>query len=158
MPEGRIHLSNTITMSATLTAGALFVDHAILSAPDCALIVSGCLLGCVLSPDLDCDQGYVGLAILRKSPLIGPLISSLWRFYWLGYSRIMPHRSMWSHAPIVSTLIRLALCVLPVWGLELALNQFWAVSWRSFALVFAGLAISDIQHWAADVMTKDSNI
>jgi uncharacterized metal-binding protein len=65
----------------------------------------GILSGLVISPDLDVDHGFIGLAHLRRLPG-GIVVSYAWRAFWYPYSKIVPHRSHISHSIIFGTLAR----------------------------------------------------
>ena len=114
----------------------------------------GCLSGIVLSPDLDVDGRTHSESVIYQLPL-GCLIGTIFTVFWYPYARIFKHRSVWSHLPILGTLIRVLYLFIPLiiasllfgfWpGLvdRLFMNPlFW--SWC------AGLAVSDALHWVMD--------
>jgi uncharacterized metal-binding protein len=57
-----------------------------------------------VSPDLD-QEGYSALEIEAVRAL-GPL-GYLWLALWWPYAKLIPHRSFWSHGPLVGTAGRL---------------------------------------------------
>jgi len=142
MPSGRIHTATTL---------ALAVGSALSGQPTAATV--GVLSGLILSPDLDVDDGFIGLAHLRRVPIVGTALSWAWRAFWWPYSKAVPHRSAISHAPVVGTVFRVLYLSLPllavnVMGAPLKLpTEFWA--W------FIGLCASDALHIVLDWTVKN---
>jgi uncharacterized metal-binding protein len=101
---------------------------------------------------LDVDEGFYGLYLLRR---ISPLLSWGWRIFWYPYSKIMPHRSIASHLPLIGTAIRVGYLYLFVALFCLAVGfqvpepipQFW-----SFV---AGLIVVDTVHAFADALVSE---
>ncbi len=145
MAKGRTHQLATV--------GLLALEGAALALPGSPKIELGCImagtaLGLVITPDLDIDRGSVSLATLRRIWIVGPLLALAWRIIWQPYAWLVPHRHWLSHAPLISTALRLiylgvilALLGLPAWVLPAA----W------LGLLFAGLAMSDVVHWLMDM-------
>ena len=79
--------------------------------------------GLWLSPDLDTHSN----ALRRWGPL---------RFIWWPYRRLLPHRSVWSHGPVVGTAVRL--CVLLGW-LTILVMLLPGVALKS--------GVNAVQHW-----------
>lgn len=94
--------------------------------PDDIALCVGLVLTYWVNPDLDLN--YV--------------VRGLFRIYWWPYSRLLHHRSIWSHFPVISTFIRLAYLG---WALLLL-----PTDWRIVFFVFVGMAISDFFHWVLD--------
>ena len=91
MASGRAH------DRATLIAGApIGMAAAVLWGADAGFIAAaGCLIGGLwLSPDLDTHSN----ALRRWGPLRG---------LWWPYRHLIPHRSLWSHGPLIGTALRL---------------------------------------------------
>jgi uncharacterized metal-binding protein len=136
MPSGKVHSVYTGLLAlVSLPAG------------DYALTV-GILSGLILSPDLDVDDGYIGLAHLRRFGCVGNVASVLWRTFWYPYSKLVPHRSPISHSFIVGTTVRVGYLFLPlllanIFGLPLQLPTHFG-SW------FIGLCLSDGLHVLMD--------
>jgi len=71
----------------------------------------GSILGIALTPDLDQEMTtFFEWKLIRKT---GPL-GFLWMAFWAPYSLLIPHRSFWSHFPIVGTVIRLLYITTPI--------------------------------------------
>ena len=70
MPSGRVH---------TMTTIGLAVGSIPLSNPH---LTVGILSGLILSPDLDVDDGFIGLAHLRRVPFVGTPLAWMWRAFW----------------------------------------------------------------------------
>jgi uncharacterized metal-binding protein len=91
MPSGRTHDSITL-WSLPLLAGITFEQT---QSASLTLSVAGGFLfsGLMFGPDLDIySQQYKRWSVLR--------------WIWLPYRKAMRHRSLWSHGPIVGTVIR----------------------------------------------------
>lgn len=71
----------------------------------------GSLLGIVLTPDL--DQISISKSEWRLVKKFGPF-GFIWCAYWWLYARIIPHRSFWSHFPVIGTIIRLLYLSTPI--------------------------------------------
>lgn len=136
MPSGKIHTVTTIAL-ATLTVPAM----------QPALTV-GVLTGCILSPDLDVDGGFIGMYHLRRTWFVGPAISGLWRLFWLPYSKIVPHRSHISHSIFFGTVARVAYLLIPLLILNMMGVPMKLPEW--FGWWFVGLCLADTLHIALD--------
>ena len=102
MPDGKTHTAATIR--GTLAA----VPALILQGQPANLVLYmalGSLSNILLSPDLDLDEGYIGIHMIRT--YFGDLPAWIWQMIWKPYARLMPHRSVRSHFPVISTAIRL---------------------------------------------------
>jgi uncharacterized metal-binding protein len=115
------------------------------------LAAMGCMSGIFLSPDMDVDAGFLGYAYIDR--YLGKIVGTIWRALWWPYAVLIPHRSWWSHAPIISTALRLAYwyliylvgCILfkwPVWTPDL-----------HHGYLYAGLAVSDALHYITDIIS-----
>ena len=92
------------------------------------ITAASCLTGGLwLSPDLDTRSNA-----LRRWGALG--------FLWWPYRRLIPHRSLWSHGPVLGTIARLA--VLLAWCLIVAM----AVPALSPAMLLAALQQLMRQH------------
>lgn len=136
MPSGRIHTMSTIALAMTTVP--------LMSIP----LTAGVLTGCVLSPDLDVDSGFIGLAHLRRFPMVGPLISGLWRVFWWPYSRLAPHRSHISHSIFFGTVLRVAYLMVPLLAINVMGIPLSLPDW--FGMWFVGLCSSDGLHILMD--------
>lgn len=111
----------------------------------------GCgLVGLFLEPDLDQEQTTFSETRLRH--VIGPLMY-LWQFYFYLYA-LLPHRCWLSHAPILSTAIRV-LYVLAPFLIYAMINSWNFADWPTWCWpllrgAFAGLCASDTAHWLMD--------
>lgn len=145
-------------MSVVLACLSYFTDPAIVSTEDCTILVVGCMSGTLLSGDLDVDAGNISLYLIRKIPVIGYFLEKLWWIYWWPYRKIIPHRSPISHWPIFSTLIREVLVLWPYVVICFILSIPVSISWNWFWVFTVGLSISDLQHWFADLLSKEIRI
>jgi uncharacterized metal-binding protein len=135
MPNGVFHNTvNTALAVAAVPATYIMTGDLGLS----LLVGSGAVLGCLLSPDLDVDAGYRGIAIIRKR---SRGLSLIWKYFWWPYAKIMKHRGP-SHWPIFGTMTRLAYAF-PLWPL-------WYYAWPLTLWVWLGLAMVDVGHWFLD--------
>ena len=91
MASGQVHDRITLVVSAPIG-----IATAVLWGADAGLIsAAACLIGGFwLSPDLDTHSN----ALRRWGPLRG---------LWWPYRHLIPHRSLWSHGPLIGTALRL---------------------------------------------------
>jgi len=141
MPSGRVHTATTLM----LAVGSLPMS-------DPALTV-GIVSGLILSPDLDVDEGFIGLAHLRRVPFVGTSLAWLWRAFWWPYSKTVPHRSAISHAPLVGTSLRVGYLAFPL----LAINIMGVPMTlpTGFGRWFIGLVLADALHILLDWTVKN---
>lgn len=119
MPSGRTHDSITL-WSLPLLAGITFEQT---QSASLTLSVAGGFLfsGLMFGPDLDIySQQYKRWSLLR--------------WIWLPYRKAMRHRSLWSHGPIVGTVIRVV--YLLIW---LSLFAGFGISIVAIGAHFSGM-------------------
>lgn len=169
MASGSTHA----TISVIAATAIQFVPETVVQPTFSILASVGCLVGCIISPDLDIDGRIYGDSVIERQ---SSLFAQYWRLLWYPYREALKHRSFWSHFPLVSTLIRLIyLCcpliivlikdqpssssvkvmlfslvsqvlAIPFWGL---VYLAWMYPTEAMWGV-AGLAVSDFLHWIAD--------
>jgi uncharacterized metal-binding protein len=156
MPSGKTHALITTAASAGIIAYGLSSGY---PNAEIAAIAGGCLIGIIVTPDLDVRGEIRANRIVDRQ--FGWMIGYSWRLAWLPYSRLIPrHRHFLSHAPIVSTLFRVAYIF--IWALAIAgLLGFSLAAWPAWlgslpdnpgwlGLMIGGLMVSDVLHWLAD--------
>ena len=155
MPDGGVHA----TISTVAAVGLyLLGTHAGLPETTTQAIAAGCILGIMITPDLDVDQPVRSHQVVLRR--FGPFIAALWRMVWLPYGLAIRHRSWMSHMPVVGTLIRAAYLACIVSLVLWAAGRFGGFALRTedvlnlipWALI--GLAVSDTLHWAADILVS----
>lgn len=157
MPAGSVHTANSLTIAATLSVAAYFYNPNLLTNDDSMYLVIGSLSGIFLSPDLDVDNGYVGLRFLRSIPLIGGIVSAGWKLIWTPYAKFVPHRSWISHFPGISTIIRLTYLSAFMSPVLIIYWDWIFVNFRWLGMWMIGLCLSDIFHFFADLISGDLN-
>ena len=142
MPSGRVHAKATGFSSVA----ALFVPTE--SIETSLLLSMGCFMGLVVYPDLDVDIGNYGTFLIRA--IFGRGVEKVWKAYWWPYSKIMPHRSIQSHLPVLSTLIRISYIGLPVILFWLFLGLEWT---GDIEYILFGLIFVDTLHSVMDIIS-----
>ena len=157
MPSGKTHDNITLVFLPIAASAAYVLTQRI----DLTLAISGGMGmgGFLMGPDLDTRS----IHYRRWGPL---------RFLWSPYRRLIPHRSVLSHGPIIGTLIRtvyllVCLAALVLLG-HIAIAIFsgndidWSVlfsyaMWRAFTLnwpnwlaLLIGLELGAFFHYSAD--------
>lgn len=136
MSSGSTHDKITLCLVPITYAGTAHYMPSL--APFTAL---GCAAGLWLSPDLDTvSKPFKRWGILRV--------------IWVPYLRLVKHRSLISHSPVLSTLIRVAYLGVPA----IAVGHWAGVDlvqrlqpWRSELLAaLFGLMVADMGHLCAD--------
>ena len=160
MSAGCVHQKASLALAAGFALGSLAFGPGIEYA-------AGGLVGIMLTPDLDVDNGYIGNKIIRNR--VGRLAERAWDGLWYFYRKSLKHGSELSHFPVVSTLFRLGylfffLIVIPYMILALVVPGAWDVwselSWwialgaKHYKLIL-GLMGSDLIHWALDILTTE---
>jgi uncharacterized metal-binding protein len=172
MASGKIHAAATMMAAAlsplVLSSGQVELDVA---------RAGGCLAGLVLTPDLDIERKThahsvvarlgqeFGKLLGKRGRLIGSAIGEMlafaWWAFWWPYGRVVPHRSVWSHGPVIGTLGRLIyLLCLPAlmwWLISLAASvsppQLVLPAYSApLRQAFWGLVVSDSLHFLFDWM------
>lgn len=145
MPPGYVHKhAHTLGVCVVLPFAAVmaFAEPVLGTS-----IAAGYLLGRVVEPDLDqisitSSEGIM----LRRFGCLG----ALWVMYWFPYSWVMPHRSVASHFPGISTAVRMLYLFWPILMLLAYTQSFDEVAALVTFGVFVGLSLSDAIHWALD--------
>ncbi|WP_214692725.1 MULTISPECIES: metal-binding protein [unclassified Exiguobacterium] len=136
MASGKTHTRTNLVATGALAVATPFIEIDI----PFALII-GAIIGTLwLSPDLDLKSD----AYYRWGPL---------KFIWLPYVKLMPHRSLFSHLPVLSDLIRISyigfplILLLPFTAYETEIRSWVDVHGMSF---FLGLVFATTLHTTLD--------
>ena len=165
MADGKTHASATQILAVLLFASEATNGKINGYALEPTLIYSaaltiGAMLGLLLTPDLDVNAGSISEEEVRE---ISPFGENLWWIYWFPYRKILPHRSPFSHWPIIGTMGRLLYIGIPYW-ISLAVTYFlypswfnwlaqngiWLITLPYFRVVVLGLAGADLLHFFMD--------
>jgi len=163
MSSGCVHQKASVILAGGFLLGSLFYGPGIEYA-------AGALVGIMLTPDLDVDNGYIGNTIIeRRLGIFGKFVSKIWDGLWYFYRKSLKHGSELSHFPIISTLFRLGylyvfLIIIPytifwlaipgAWSMESELH-WWNVQLAIYYRLILGLMGSDLIHWALDILTTE---
>jgi len=125
----------------------------------------GALLGVMLSPDLDVDNGFSADRYIRNS--VGRVFETGWDGLWYFYRRSLKHGGELSHFPIVSTMGRIAYLflfaiVIPTlflsqfldMNVQYELNWWWGKITQHWRLI-VGLIGADTIHYFLDLLTTE---
>jgi len=154
MSTGRIHaLATVITAGAS---GPLLYSLGHTSLPAAASFVGGCMLGLVITPDMDIRRPTHAEDVVRST--LGRLLAWLWYVLWWPYSHFIPrHRHPLSHFPVLGTLVRVLYLGLLMGLAWFILGFFMALPPFSFPPVgsglwwaLAGLCLEDCLHALMD--------
>lgn len=136
MASGKTHTRTNLVAIGALAIATPFID---IDVP--TVFLFGALIGTFwLSPDLDLKSD----AYYRWGPLRG---------FWLPYVKIMPHRSLFSHLPLLSDLIRVIYLGFPLTLVLTVTSYEEAVrSWLDLngAACFFGLVFATTLHTTLD--------
>lgn len=157
MSTGKAHARASKALAPLAAPGTGAFCHAVgLSPVQSALAALGAFAGCgivgqILSPDL--DQVTVTRSEWSVIKRLGPL-GWIFVIYWSVYAWAIPHRHPISHAPILSTAIRLAYMFAPAWLLA---GSVAVPGWATPVLagMVVGLMVSDTAHWIMDFWGKE---
>jgi uncharacterized metal-binding protein len=127
----------------------------------------GALVGIMLSPDLDVDNGFSADRYIRNS--VGHVFETGWDIVWWPYRKAMKHGSFASHFPLVGTAGRIVYLWLIMVAVYLILSVFfplmdimyeltwWLEHVRARYPMLMGLAGSDLIHYVLDKLTTESS-
>lgn len=110
-------------------------------------------MGRLLTPDSDQDIKTYGEWLFG---LFDPYLGKVFEWWFLPYAKIIPHRSIWSHYPVISPLIRLLYLLFPFWILSWIIkpiNNIFQLLYYNWDLViywFIGFFIVDLAHLFLD--------
>ena len=151
--DGKAHKISNVAAMVAMTGSAL----AFSTFPVAGAVLVGSYIGTVVTPDYDLDNK------LPRSLLTEiPIIRTLWRWFWLWYMKLVPHRSWVSHLPIISTFIRFLYMFLGIsflllfvdWGfggIFVTINQYMTPDLFVLALIaFLAWCIQDLIHYILD--------
>ncbi len=157
MPSGKVHYEiwKSYRLPAVITSAALTVpSYYTTGSAETALIISassvvGYFIGAVVTPDSDLIGLDRGESIAIRSVVFIPYLA--WSTL---YARIMQglggHRSFWSHAPLISSFIRLCWFTFPLVVLAYFMGWLDHNYIPYFIGVLFGLSMADTIHAAAD--------
>lgn len=149
VPNGRAHTIACLATAAVSGCAIYFGNLASLTTS--CNVAEGALIGILISPDLDIENGNISNYYLRK---ISPPLAWLWRWLWWPYGKLFRHRGI-SHWPIIGTgsrilyivtWIMLITIILIMFGIRVPMQYDWAVT------RILGLAIADIVHATMDAI------
>lgn len=142
MPSGERHTLASCVVAASAGA-ALFLY----SPPAAFWCATGALTGVLLTPDMDICPN-VTYHYVRK--YAGLPAWALWTVVWKPYSLLANHRGFISHAPIVSTVIRLLYLWLWMWPIWYLLKLPYPTFTISAGWWLLGLGLADFCHAVLD--------
>jgi uncharacterized metal-binding protein len=156
MSTGRVHALATVVAAGA--SGPLLFSLGHFPLGGAASFVAGCMLGLVITPDLDIRHGTHAEEVVRST--VGGFFAGLWFALWWPYAHIIPrHRHPLSHFPLLGTAGRvLYLCLLLglVWfglGFLVPLPPLYAPPAESgLWWALAGLCLVDTLHAMMDVL------
>ena len=143
MPSGKVHSIACLAVAGVSTSATFLLGGNI---EQSFAIGAGAVSGILISPDYDCDAGFIGDRIIRK--YFGLIMEKAIDLMLYPYRKIFRHRGFWSHFPIISTLIRLL--YLSIW---IGPIVYWLGVWKWhpwMAWWVGGLMLSDAVHGALD--------
>lgn len=146
MPGGKTHTLLTLGATPLVMLASYHLGLDPLSSG------GGALVGIVLSPDLDVDDGFIGMYYLRR---IFPPLGWVWRALWFPYAKVVGHRSLASHLPLVGTLGRVIYLYIFIVAGCLILHLAPPIPRPHFWSAFAGLASVDALHAVADALVSE---
>lgn len=167
MPDYFVHAGGVKAIAVAVAAvGALQLVGVDKTWTDTLAIAGGALVGLVLEPDLDIDNGLLLFHEMERGKAVSWVLGHFFQAYWWPYAVTIHHRSLVSHAPIFSTLLRILYLVPLAIAVALLLKnvispmlhiEVWPLiaANKSFLLWFGvraliGLMLADICHFSLD--------
>lgn len=154
MSDGKTHAQATVALIFPVTAVSLLLmpDDPFSGAIAGAI---GCATGLIIEPDLDVDTITASeWRMIKRFWIFG----MAWVMLWYPYAWAIPHRSPFSHWPIVGTVGRVLylLCLIKLLGeiLGLSVPILAIIDQPLFQMWFFGLAVADTAHFIMDVASS----
>src|SRR3990167_3693586 len=153
MPSGKIHSITNIVVGLSGFATMLLLSRGV---EEISGISTGAVIGILLSPDLDVDNGNIADYMIKR--YTGGIVETAWTMLWTVYRKAFKHRSFLSHFPLVSTIIRIA--YLGALYLLIATPLHWLsgivrIDWPLFLWwCFIGLVLADSAHYGLDKLDE----
>lgn len=119
--------------------------------------VMGCLVGVMVMPDMDVNNGNISDYFIRK---VSRPAQWIWRLFWTPYALLVPHRHAVSHMPIMGTILRIGYVFTVLNMLNLLLRLLWSMFdtvsliWLWDWSFFFGLCHVDFIHFMVDKTIK----
>lgn len=160
MSAGIVH-----TKASLMLAGTLGIAAVVRQSPLELWYAVGALVGVMVTPDCDVDNGTIHGKYLRQR--LGRAAEFVWDAVWFMYRRSLKHGGELSHFPIISTLGRVVylyffVIVLPTVVLSTLFQldvvselRWWANQIIHHWRVVVGLMCSDLIHWVLDILTTE---
>jgi uncharacterized metal-binding protein len=164
MPTGKVHAFASV---AAAVAVPIVASHFIPTTDWKQMLAgsAGCLMGLIVTPDLDVDRGCRAFHVVEET--VGKIPALIWRIIWLPYSWLIPHRSPLSHLPLIGTALRLGYllgAMLLIWYLASQTGVVSPVRLQGEAGLLSqpllwwliiGLALSDGLHFLMDITLRN---
>ena len=153
MPSGRIHTLSSLVVATVSYPTLLLSGLSGSSATGCSV---GALVGILINCDADVDGGSIADFYIRV--YTGKAVEMMWDRLWTPYRKVCRHRGFLSHAPIISTVLRIA--YLSVFYFLISTPLRWIASlvkidWPAFLFwAFVGLVLADSAHWGLDKLDE----
>lgn len=152
MADGRTHAKyNMIGIGvATAVATLSLAQSPAENAAFAAGILLGAIGGTIWTPDI--DHAKITHEEHRIFYLFGNTIGWLHHIYWIPYEKVMPHRSIFSHVPVLSTALRICYLLIPyfcyLYTHHLPIPNFYHQTW--WTALFIAWSCQDLIHFALD--------
>lgn len=154
MPNKDFHDEASIVTAVAVSIAIVLVREFPQSASEAGITFAGALTGIFLTPDLDLIENSSPFRLFRKRRYISGFFWMIYWFYWQPYGRLVSHRSIVSHFPLISTIIRVI-----YFGWPLAFAWWWFQMPSFYVVVlwwlFLGLASSDFVHIICDAISSE---
>src|SRR3972149_3644014 len=153
MPSGRIHSVSSMVVAVSGATTMLLLNRGI---EGIAGVATGALAGILVNCDADVDSGSIADFYIRV--YTGRVVEMMWDRLWTPYRKVCRHRGFLSHAPIISTVLRIAylsvfyfLVATPIKWLASVVHIDWPTFWW---WAFVGLVLADSAHWGLDKLDE----
>ena len=153
MPSGKVHSVSNIVVALSGATTMLLLER---GTEGIMGVATGAMIGILCGPDQDVDGGNIADYIIRR--YTGVAVEVMWDCAWTPYRKICKHRGLLSHAPIISTVLRIA--YLSVFYFLISTPLKWIASlvhidWPLFLWwAFVGLVLADSAHWGLDKLDE----
>src|SRR3990167_10887483 len=153
MPSGKVHSVSNIVVALSGATTMLLLER---GTEGIMGVATGAMIGILCGPDQDVDGGNIADYIIRR--YTGVAVEVMWDCVLTPSRKVCKHRGILSHAPIISTVLRIAylsvfyfLVTTPLKWLSGLVHIDWPLFWW---WAFVGLVLADSAPWGLDKLDE----
>lgn len=149
MPDGRVHTKLTLGLQL-VTVPSVFI----LSPTDFIGLQLGIVATYFVNPDLDITTNRLGIAKYFGFETYRKLVPHRFGLAKRHWNTSISNVLLFSHFPLIGTVVRTILVLLPLTVLLLLFNAIYILDIGFIFYLYLGMALSDLFHILADILVS----